>query len=88
MMTATLDRTVLAPPHIPGATFTGLADGAHTLQARARDAAGNADPTPAAFTWTVDATPPDAAAAMTDDGVLVVALYLAVAAVAVSYTTR
>ncbi|WP_228559412.1 MULTISPECIES: Ig-like domain-containing protein [Myxococcus] len=40
-------------------TFTGLADGAHTLAVRAVDAAGNVDPTPATRTWTVDATAPD-----------------------------
>ncbi|QDE70500.1 cell envelope biogenesis protein OmpA [Myxococcus xanthus] len=40
-------------------TFTGLADGAHTLAVRAVDAAGNVDSTPATRTWTVDATAPD-----------------------------
>ncbi|WP_284668648.1 Ig-like domain-containing protein [Myxococcus sp. SDU36] len=40
-------------------TFTGLADGSHTLAVRAVDAAGNVDPTPATRTWTVDATAPD-----------------------------
>ena len=39
-------------------TLTGLADGAHTLTVRARDAAGNVDATPATAQWTVDATPP------------------------------
>lgn len=41
------------------ATFTDLDEGAHTLQVRARDAAGNVDPNPASFTWTVDRTPPE-----------------------------
>jgi hypothetical protein len=41
------------------ATYLGLADGAHTFQARALDAAGNADPTPASHVWTIDATAPD-----------------------------
>ena len=37
---------------------TGLAEGSHTVQVRATDAAGNTDPTPAAHTWTVDVTGP------------------------------
>jgi uncharacterized protein (TIGR03382 family) len=35
------------------ATFTGLAEGSHTLQVRARDSAGNVDPSPAVTTWNV-----------------------------------
>jgi RNase P/RNase MRP subunit p29 len=35
-----------------------LASGPHTLAVRAKDAAGNADPTPAVAAWTVDAPPP------------------------------
>jgi len=34
-------------------TFENLAEGPHTLQVRARDTAGNVDPTPATATWTV-----------------------------------
>ncbi len=41
------------------AGYTGLQQGAHTLQVRAIDAAGNVDPTPATRSWTVDTVPPD-----------------------------
>ncbi|MGE0719113.1 MAG: Ig-like domain-containing protein, partial [Alphaproteobacteria bacterium] len=40
------------------ATFTGVADGTHTLQVRATDAAGNEDTTPAEYVWTVDTSVP------------------------------
>jgi hypothetical protein len=39
-------------------TITGLSDGRHTFSVRARDEAGNIDPTPAAVSFTVDTTPP------------------------------
>lgn len=41
-------------------TLTGLAEGEHRLEVRAVDVAGNADATPAAYSWTVDLTAPDA----------------------------
>ena len=41
------------------ATITGLLDGSHTFSVKATDAAGNTDPTPATYTWTVDTGPPD-----------------------------
>ncbi|RJS14508.1 hypothetical protein DRW03_34835 [Corallococcus sp. H22C18031201] len=37
-----------------------LADGTYTLSVRAKDLAGNVDPTPATFTWTVDTKAPAA----------------------------
>ncbi|MWC28832.1 S-layer homology domain-containing protein [Paenibacillus sp. MMS18-CY102] len=40
-------------------TFSGLADGSHTLLVKAIDPVGNVDPTPASYTWTVDTTAPD-----------------------------
>jgi hypothetical protein len=38
--------------------YTGLSDGFHTFQVRARDAAGNVDPTPERRQWFVDDTSP------------------------------
>ncbi|MFN7929037.1 MAG: Ig domain-containing protein [Blastocatellia bacterium] len=34
-------------------SYSGLANGAHTFQVRAKNAAGNVDPTPAIYPWTV-----------------------------------
>jgi CSLREA domain-containing protein len=38
-------------------TYTGIGVGQHTFSVRAVDAAGNADPSPAAYAWTVGAPP-------------------------------
>ena len=38
--------------------YTGLTQGSHAFDVRASDAAGNTDPTPASFTWTIDTTAP------------------------------
>ncbi|MHA2647799.1 MAG: choice-of-anchor J domain-containing protein [bacterium JZ-2024 1] len=40
------------------ANYTHLAEGHHTFRARARDLAGNVDPTPGSYTWRIDTTPP------------------------------
>jgi hypothetical protein len=40
------------------AAYSGLADGSHRFAARATDAAGNTDSTPASYGWTIDLTPP------------------------------
>ena len=41
--------------------YSGLSDGGHSFQVRAIDDAGNADPTPDSFAWTIDNTEPDTA---------------------------
>jgi tripartite motif-containing protein 71 len=40
-------------------TYAGLADGPHTVRVRATDKAGNVDPTPASWSFTVDTAPPE-----------------------------
>ena len=47
------------------ATFTGLTDGSHTVQIRAKGAGGAVDTTPATFTWTVDTMAPGNTAVVT-----------------------
>jgi hypothetical protein len=41
-----------------GQSYADLADGVHTFQVRAADRAGNGEPVPAAFTWTIDTVAP------------------------------
>jgi hypothetical protein len=53
-----VDAGAFAPCGTPFTTAV-LADGEHTFAVRARDAAGNVDPTPASRTWTIDRTAPD-----------------------------
>jgi hypothetical protein len=55
-----LDGASFSPCTSPK-TYVGLAEGVHTFEVRATDTAGNTDPTPAAFTWTVDTTAPETA---------------------------
>ncbi|HET6656454.1 MAG TPA: Ig-like domain-containing protein [Gaiellaceae bacterium] len=38
--------------------YSSLAEGSHTFKVRSTDGAGNTDPTPAQFTWTVDTVAP------------------------------
>jgi large repetitive protein len=52
-----LDGSAAAPCTSPYMQ-TALSDGEHTFAVRARDEAGKVDETPAAVSWTVDATPP------------------------------
>jgi len=42
-------------------SYSGLADGQHTFSVAAADSAGNSDPTPATFSWTIDTVAPDTA---------------------------
>jgi hypothetical protein len=54
-----LDGSPLAGCSSPAA-YTSLATGSHTFQVQATDTIGNVGP-PAAFTWTIDTTPPTVA---------------------------
>jgi hypothetical protein len=53
-----LDGHTFAPAAGPTIALNNLADGPHTFRVWAIDQAGNSDPQPAAYSWTVDATPP------------------------------
>lgn len=41
-------------------TYSGVADGPHLFAVRAKDEAGNLDPTPATYLWTIETVPPAA----------------------------
>ncbi len=62
--------------------LSGLADGNHNLLVRARDLAGNIDPTPASWSWLVDTTPPTVTFTTPADG----AVYQQYAPVTAAYT--
>jgi 3-deoxy-D-arabino-heptulosonate 7-phosphate (DAHP) synthase len=53
-----LDGAVFAPCTSP-VSYSGLAEGSHEFKARAKDAAGNVDPTPATHAWTIDSSAPE-----------------------------
>lgn len=40
-------------------SYTDLSDGSHTFYVRALDTAGNTDPSPASYTWTIDTQAPN-----------------------------
>ena len=52
-----LDDSDFQPCSSP-VSYTGLADGNHTLRVRATSPAHNVDPTPASYSWLIDATGP------------------------------
>ena len=54
-----LDAGAFATCPDAGTSYTNLSDGSHTFSVRAVDAAGNADASPDARTWTIDAGSPD-----------------------------
>ncbi|MCE9575231.1 MAG: cell envelope biogenesis protein OmpA, partial [Deltaproteobacteria bacterium] len=54
-----LDGAAFAACPASNPTYSGLAEGSHTFQVRARDAANNVDASPATYTWTVDTIAPD-----------------------------
>jgi Ca2+-binding RTX toxin-like protein len=51
-----LDAAPFAACNSP-TTYSGLANGSHTFRVQAIDPAGNADPTAASITWSIDTTP-------------------------------
>ncbi|MGH2784707.1 MAG: Ig-like domain-containing protein, partial [Actinomycetota bacterium] len=53
-----LDAGSFASCPAAGKSYSGLGEGSHTFAVRATDGAGNTDPTPATYDWTIDLTPP------------------------------
>ena len=53
-----LDGAGFSPCASP-VTYSNLTQGSHNFQVQATDPAGNPDPTPASFSWTVDTVVPD-----------------------------
>jgi hypothetical protein len=51
-----------------GLELVNLPDGTHTLDVAAVDLAGNEDPTPARYQWTVDTVPPNVSVTTPSDG--------------------
>ena len=51
--------------------YTGLTDGAHTFEVRAKDTSGNLDATPASRSWTVDTIAPDTTIASGPNGTVI-----------------
>ncbi|MCX5742430.1 MAG: Ig-like domain-containing protein [Proteobacteria bacterium] len=60
-----VDAATFAACTSPLTIAPALADGAHTLEVRAKDTNGVVDPTPATRAWTVDGTAPDVLITMT-----------------------
>jgi hypothetical protein len=54
-----LDSGQFAACGAGGKSYSAVSDGAHTFEVRAHDAAGNADASPATYTWTVDTPEPN-----------------------------
>lgn len=57
-----LDGSALTAITGASLTLSGLSEGVHTLAVRAADEAGNVDPTPATYSWTVDTVGPSTTA--------------------------
>jgi predicted outer membrane repeat protein len=67
-------------------SYNSLAPGGHTFQVRAIDAASNADPTPASYTWTIQSLQAPTTLAYNGDGVVVIGGTLVPAALLSSAT--